>query len=571
MTKPATKRNKNAELPDKEALLPRADAEYQPWLDQLNQMLRSRQISRGMALLDRTEPLWGSLRLSGWSDSHLLLTLAQWVDVGYRDAAFLRRMLDLLSPENRLRLPVRDYVQLRMAEAFYAFAVDDADETIRTLEVVLRLDDELLNAQAKTLAHLWKGRAHRKKADYENAFTHVLAARDLASTLPESATIIAVIQVQQGWLVFQRGDVSGALQIFDEAEQVLRGTDHWIALGNIESARGRIIRRKGDYVASLAHFHRSVEFYQAHHPQHPNLARAVTNLAFVKRLLALQLKRHIDSIASRREQSQGDRNSQTASLRPLHKQLQELYRSAVQDLERAKSICILHEHHNALAAALLNAGQLHLDVGDLELAKREATEAFAIGDKTNSAVLKARAKILSGLIENARLEERLGHPEDAPAFARLARQHCMDALALAMTTENTRLLVNAHLALGEVATNSFFSDYDLARRCVDSASALIGADEADYVVDELTALRAKLLHVVGIDDTLRAWSQGTVAGKSLQDVMNEFAQLVVTQVWLREGRRISRVAKQLSTSPKKVRRLIRHAGLDAEGGANNRK
>lgn len=570
MKRPATKRNEHAQVPERQPFPPAVEANDEPWPDQLDQMLHSRQISCGMALLDRTEPLWRSLQLPGRSASDVLLSLAQWVDVGYRDAAFLRKMLDLLPPETRLRMPVRDYVQLRMAEAFYGLAVDDADGTIRTLDVVLRLDHELLNARAKSLAHYWKARAHRKKADYENALQHVLAARELASTLPESATTLAVLQVQQGWLVFQRGDVSGALRIFDEAEQVLRNTDHWIALGNIESARGRIIRRKGDYVAALTHFHRSVEFYEAHHPQHPNLARAVTNLAFVKRLLALQLKRHIDSIASRREQSPKDRSSQTPSLRPLHKQLQELYRSAVEDLERAKSICVLHEHHNALAAALLNAGQLHLDVGDLELAKREATQAFTIGDKTNSAVLKARAKILMGLIENARLEERLGHPEDAPAFARLARQYCAEAVALAETTENTRLLVNAQLALGEVATNSFFHDYDLGRRCVDSASALIGSDEADYVVEELTALKGKLLRVVGIDDTLRGWSQGIVAGKSLQDVMNEFAQLVVTQVWLREGRRTSRVAKQLSTSPKKVRRLLRHAGLDAESNAKDR-
>ena len=38
-----------------------------------------------------------------------------------------------------------------------------------------------------------------------------------------------------------------ALQMLGEAEKELKKTDHWIALGNIESARGRIVRRHGDY------------------------------------------------------------------------------------------------------------------------------------------------------------------------------------------------------------------------------------------------------------------------------------------------------------------------------------
>jgi tetratricopeptide (TPR) repeat protein len=536
----------------------RSNVDQQHWWDHLDALLRNRQIAAGIDLLNEKEPQWNSLQSADRAASDVLLTLAQWVDVGYRDAQFLRRMLDLLPSEDRLKLGVGAYVRVRMAEAFHALAVDDVDGTIRTLDIVLRLDRELLDVYLKTVAHLWKGRAHRRNADYEIALEHIQAALALASTLPDSETISAILKVQQGWLVFQRGDVGGALHLFDEAEEVLQQTDHWIALGNIESARGRIIRRKGDYVKALHHFDRAVSFYERRQPHHPNLARAVTNRAFVKRLLALQLQKHIDSSVSRRVSTGQRKGLEGARLRPLHKQYQDLYRSAIEELERAKEICILHEHHSGLAATLLNAGHLHLDVGDLDLAEREAGEANAIAERLNSAVLKVRAHILIGLIENSHVEELLGNPEDVPSFARRAKQHCVNAVSLAQGTQNKRLLLNAHLALGEVATNNFFHDYDLARRCLDSASMLIEAEDADYVVDELNALRTKLLKTVGIDDTLRAWSQGIVTGKSLQEVMEEFAQLVVTQIWLREGRRISRVAKQLSMSPKKVRRLVKH-------------
>ena len=255
----------------------------------------------------------------------------------------------------------------------------------------------------------------------------------------------------------------GALKIFDEAEEVLQHTDHWLARGNIESARGRIIRRNGDYVRALDHFNKAVAFYETRHPEHPNLARTVTNLAFVKRLLALQLRKHIDSSASRRGEGSG-KASDGARLRPLYKQYQELYRSAIAELERAKQICVLHDHQGGLAAALLNAGHLHLDVGDLDLAEKEATEAYAIAVATNNVVMKARVRILSGLIENEHVEELLGHPEDTPAFARRAKQYGQDAVALAESTQNKRLLLNAHLALGEIAANNFFHDFDLARR-----------------------------------------------------------------------------------------------------------
>jgi len=525
------------------------------WLTELDALLRARQVGKGFALLDETEPLWAALNVPQRSNAEFLLTLAQWVDVGYRDALLLRRMLDLLDPEARLRLNVVDYVRLRLTETFYLLAVDKTPESIVALETILRLDTDLLDAEMKLLAHLWKARAHRKQADYDAASQDLLAALDVASTLPDSQVIRAVLQVQQGWILFQRGDVSGALKVFDDAEAVLKQTDHWIALGNIASARGRIVRRNGDYARALEHFDHAVKLYEARHPQHQNLARAVTNLAFVKRLLALQIKRHIDATVTRR----AGHSPTKSNLRALHQQYQQLYRSAIAELERAESICILHEHPSGLAAAVLNAGYLHLDVGELDLAEQQAQKAYVIGQSTQAAVLMARCKVLLGLIDNARVEELLGHPSEAPVLAQRAKQQCMDALALAQSTQNKRLLINAHLALGEVAVNGFFKDYELARRCADTASHMIDPQEADYVVDELNLLKGKLLRMAGIDDTLRAWSQGIVDGKSLQQILSEFAELVVTKIWLREGRRTAHVAALLTTSPKKVRRLVRHA------------
>jgi DNA-binding NtrC family response regulator len=41
----------------------------------------------------------------------------------------------------------------------------------------------------------------------------------------------------------------------------------------------------------------------------------------------------------------------------------------------------------------------------------------------------------------------------------------------------------------------------------------------------------------------------------------EFARIVIPKVWEREDRKVARVAKKLSISPKKVRRILHSAGV----------
>ncbi|MFP5267315.1 MAG: tetratricopeptide repeat protein [Acidobacteriota bacterium] len=541
------------------------------WSSALMDCLRRRSIGEGVRLLDHSEPAWTKMDWKSRQGAEVLLMLAQWVDVGYRDAQMLREPLDRLKAEPREEISVGAYVRVRMTEAFYALSTNDADKTIRILGGLLRMEDVFQQPELRVLASLWKGRAHRKKADYDKARDDLGAALEIAQTMHGSQALVAIIQIQQAWVVFQHGDGAAALRMLSEAENVLKHTDHWIALGNIESARGRIVRRQGDYARAVKYFERAVALYEINHPNHTNLARAMTNLSFVKRLLAAQLKKHIDVTVAGREKA-GRREAGKAGesrLREFHRQYQELYRSAIAELERAKRICMLHGEHSGLGSALLNAGYLHLDVGDLGRASREAAQALGIAESNRDSVLRARACTLMGMIENARVEELLGSAQEIPNYARLAKQHCLEAVALAQSMENKRVLLNAYVALGETASNNFFHDYELAQRCADAASALLEPQDADYAVEGLNALKARLLKVVGIEDTLRAWSQGIIAGKSFQEVTEQFAQIVIPQVWMREECKISRVARKLSMSPQKVRRLVRRSSLAESATARN--
>jgi hypothetical protein len=77
------------------------------------------------------------------------------------------------------------------------------------------------------------------------------------------------------------------------------------------------------------------------------------------------------------------------------------------------------------------------------------------------------------------------------------------------------------------------------------------------LVDDLAALKSRIMQASGINDTLRGWSEGMVGEKTFQQITEEFAEIVIPKVWLREDRKISRVAQCLSISPRKVRRILR--------------
>ncbi len=77
-------------------------------------------------------------------------------------------------------------------------------------------------------------------------------------------------------------------------------------------------------------------------------------------------------------------------------------------------------------------------------------------------------------------------------------------------------------------------------------------------------MKSRVLHARPIDPLLRAWSNGAVENKTFQQMTEEFARIVIPKVWEREDRKVARVAKKLSISPKKVRRILQSAGVSEQ-------
>ena len=525
-------------------------------LQELNDAVEERRVQEGIALLGRMDCKGIQLRSLGAVQAPLLLCLAQWVDLGYESPHLVDELLQQLSLDHRAQMPLRDFLMVRMVEAFAAMAHEDTDRAIDLLGFVLAAERELGSEHLSVLAHFWKGRAHRKKGEYQKASEDIVAARQSAQHL-ELKKLTAAIQIQEAWLAFQRAEPKQAWSLLDQAEEQLRSTDDDISLGNISSARGRIVRRKGEYAESLAQYEHAVAIYKQHNADHRNLARTLVNAAYVKRLLALNLRKQLD-IPDRRQAVSRSRTSNGSG--SVKRRYMALCHQALADLEEAGRIYTLHQHHGGIGSVLVNGGHLHLDLGDIERAAVEGAKAYDLARGKHDLILMARARILEAYAENARVEEELGEDANIATHAHQARRYAEEAVQLALQTQNRRLLAGAHIVCGMVAASDFFREWEEARRCETESAALLRSYDRDHLGEELAILKSKIMRSIGIDETLRAWSQGIVGRKTFQQMTEEFAEVVIPQVWLREGKKVSRVAVRLSISPKKVRRILRSVG-----------
>jgi tetratricopeptide (TPR) repeat protein len=514
-------------------------------LKKLNEALVNRSVSEAMAMLSHAGKEIADLNPSDPEAVAYLLCVAQWIDLGYRDFTFLNDLIARFDRADRGDMKFGDYLQLRLVEALQAFVAEDAARAVAIFEFVLAVEPDVLAPHLKVVAHYWKGRAHRRQGQYEPALRHIQEAKRLAQQMG-APKMVAVTNIHESWLLFQRGHRREALRLLDEAENELRSTGHALSLGNIESARGRFVRRSGEYTRALAHFERAVEIFGEQLPEHPNLARALVNAAYVKRLIALDL----------RNRSGSGRAKGADHLRFL-----EICQEGLELLRRAGDIYSRQHHQAGTGSVLVNAGHLHLDSGDIDRAEDEAQKAFALGEEKHDSILMARARILQASIQNERAEEQEGESGDTAMHAHLARTYSEEAIALAKLTQNNRLLAGAYVARGTIAASDFFQDWETAKHFAALAAEMLGRDDLDHLSKQLSLLKTRILRATGVDEMLRSWSEGIVGEKSFQQVTEEFAELVIPKVWEREGRKIARVADKLSISPKKVRRILNNLGL----------
>ena len=543
------------------------------FLSQLREHVAAREIERGIACLRSHQDLIAKLDPSQQNAAHLLAQLAIWTDIGFSGPP-LRELLqrfEHLAPGLRSKLSISDYICLRMAEGMAAMVEEAMEPAISHFDFVLSLGEELDDRFLLAIVYFWKGRCLRRKGDYDEALIYTGKGRDLALGLGH-LRMAAVMQVLEGWLLFQQGKWKEAVRISQAAESALRETDDYVTLGNIQSFYGRMARREGRFDKAIEFFESAIRHYGKRDPRHPNLARSLANMALAKRGIALQLQKRIDREVQRRRKTSASRpdrpsasshnsREQDSRQHDYRGRLAQLRREALEHLEAARAIYQQRPSHHGVGTVYLNAAYIHLDSGDFQRAEEEAASAYEVAEQKQDYILMGRARILQCMIENAKVEEEIGEGADPGSHARRAFEFSQEAIELAKHTQHHLLLANAHLWQGLTQCNSFFDNPEAARESYDLARASCGANQPDNNMwQDLQTLGAKILRKGSVDPALKAWSQGAVGEKTFRQISEEFAEIVIARVWEREGRKVSRVAARLSISPKKVRRILARVG-----------
>jgi len=535
------------------------------FLAELKEDLVCRRLGRGMARLKECRDLLASIDPEKRNAARFAGYLAQWVDIGFQRPALVKEVVARFCKSVRARLPLHDYLHLRMAEGMIAMSEEAKDQAIRHFDFVLGLGEETDDRELLSIANFWKGRCLRMKGEYDQALAFAVKGRELAQELGH-APMAAVMRVLESWLYFQKGDAKQAIDILQEAETILKKTDDYLTLGNIHSSYGRIARRQGRWQHATESFTAAIEQYKKRDPQHRNVARSLNNMAYVKRLIALQLRRRIDAEAARRRKNTArGRDGKIRGKLQYRNHFEQLHEEALAELAEAKTIYEQYENHHGLGSVHLNYGYLYLDNGDLDRAETAAKTAFRLGEERRDYILMARARLLYCMIQNSHVEEGIGDNVGPGDHARLAQDCVQDAIELAKHTQNRRLLAYCYIWQGLTYCNRFFDDPESARRCYDQAITLSKGDHADSAWEDLQTLKMKVLRSGSVNPTLRAWSEGSVGDKTFRQITDEFAALIIPKVWEREGRKVSRVATRLSISPKKVRRILNHTGRQKSG------
>src|ERR1700751_1888234 len=153
------------------------------FLAQLKQDLVCRRVGRGLARLEEHRHLLTSLDPEKQNAALFTGYLAQWVDVGFQRPGLVREITGRFSRAVRARLPLHDYLHLRMAEGMVAMAEESTDEATRHIDFVLSLEQETDDQELLAIANFWKGRCLRMKGEYDSALAFAVKGRDLALEL----------------------------------------------------------------------------------------------------------------------------------------------------------------------------------------------------------------------------------------------------------------------------------------------------------------------------------------------------------------------------------------------------
>jgi tetratricopeptide (TPR) repeat protein len=428
----------------------------------------------------------------------LLSYFTQWMEMGAAHCPIMpyvsylklaRECLQRFPRSPRPRLSQIDSAHLRTVEGILAMHDEEYAEAINHFDHVLRLGDEINDPDLVAFAEGAIARAHTKNGAYVKAENFIDRAIGTALR-SRRKEMVAVLSVRKAWILFQRNRPKEAAETYARAETVLRETDDHLTLGNVDAARGRLTRRDGEYYAALKAYGHALRHYKrCGSAQHPNLARALTNIALLRRLIALRLSTAPD-------QELADIDEETS------RSIQRQRKKAFTHLRHATAIFERERDYRGRGSVLLISAELHTDSGDLDTAASELARAYELGEEKNDRILMARSRLQQCILQNtkARISQE---PIRSYFYAEQARSFAEGANELAAKyTQNMRLTAHTFIWHGITLMNPHLLDPDQASKCYQAAYDLLKPPDAniyfvkptgrDYVWDDLQMLGVKL-------------------------------------------------------------------------------
>src|SRR5690242_17304115 len=108
----------------------------------LKQDLVHRRVGQGMARLQERCCLFSALDPKQKNAARFAGCLAQWVDIGFQRPVLVKQVISRFPTSIRSRLPLQDYLHIRLAQGMIAMADEATDEAIHHLDFVLSLTHE---------------------------------------------------------------------------------------------------------------------------------------------------------------------------------------------------------------------------------------------------------------------------------------------------------------------------------------------------------------------------------------------------------------------------------------------
>ena len=534
-------------------------------LSTLRADIDSRRIGHGMNLLTNVSRITDSFDPSAKNAAAFLGILAEWTDLGFGNLDLIKKLIASYSAVTRSKLPICDYIPLRMTEGMVAMTEEMLDSAIEHFAIVLKLADEISAWDILAIVNYWIARCQRKKGQYEKALIHVRKAREVQSAHGHVQNEVPA-RVLESLILFENGNPKQALSGLRDSEVILRQTDDYVTRGNIESTYGRILERELRFGQAIEHYTRAIEQFRKGDSKYVHVARTMVDMSFSRIQMARRLRRSIEAYPDQQKNE-----SRMAPRSAFVKELSSLYAVIVKDLDYAAGIYANNPNARGIARVHLYRGYLSLDMGKLDLAAQQAVKAYLAAESKRDFILMASSRNLQCMIENARVEDEVeGWTDHAVA----SQDYAGDAIELANNTQNRRLLAFVYIWYGLTLSNGFFGAQnrarDGARDAMEKAALYIEPGVKDFIWEDFQILKKRLSESTTIAPKLIQWAHGEIGEKTFKQLEEDFADLVIPRLWEQEKRKISRAAERLSISPRKVRRVLIRLGLmEAESRSDN--